>query len=84
LVQAVEAGGADISLIFINTMHEVAAEVQATVKIPLLHIADATAKQLSAGSMTKAVLLGTAFAMQQDTHVALYDNTTAIYAQSAV
>ena len=64
--QAVEAGGADLFLICTNTMHKVAAEVEATVKIPLLHIADATAKQLLADKVTKVGLLGTAFTMQQD------------------
>jgi len=64
--QAVEAGGADLFLICTNTMHKVAAEVEAAVNIPLLHIADATAKQLLAYRMTKVGLLGTAFTMQQD------------------
>ena len=64
--QAVEAGGADLFLICTNTMHKVAADVQAAVKIPLLHIADATAKQLLAHNMTKVGLLGTEFTMQQE------------------
>ena len=64
--QAVEAGGADLFLICTNTMHKVATEVEVAVKIPLLHIADATAKQLLAHSMTKVGLLGTAFTMQQE------------------
>jgi aspartate racemase len=64
--QAVEAGGADLFLICTNTMHKVAVEVEAAVKIPLLHIADATAKQLLADKVTKVGLLGTAFTMQQD------------------
>jgi aspartate racemase len=64
--QAVEAGGADVFLICTNTMHKVAAEVQAAVNIPMIHIADATAKGLLAGGITKVGLLGTAFTMQQD------------------
>jgi len=64
--QAVEAGGADLFLICTNTMHKVATEVEAAVNIPLLHIADATAKQLLADRMTTVGLLGTAFTMQQD------------------
>src|SRR5512133_137394 len=39
----VEAAGADFLLICTNTMHKMAAEVQAAVHIPLLHIADAAA-----------------------------------------
>ena len=64
--QAVEAGGADVFLICTNTMHKVAAEIQAAVNIPLLHIADATAKKLLADGITKVGLLGTAFTMQQE------------------
>ena len=64
--QAVESGGADLFLICTNTMHKVSTEVEAAVNIPLLHIADATAKQLLADRMTTVGLLGTAFTMQQD------------------
>lgn len=64
--QAVEAGGADFFVICTNTMHKVAGEVQAAVNIPLIHIADATAKQLLADGITTVGLLGTAFTMQQD------------------
>jgi len=64
--QAVEAGGADIFLICTNTMHKVAAEIQAAVNIPLLHIADATAKKLLDDGVTKVGLLGTAFTMEQE------------------
>lgn len=64
--QAVEAGGADVFLICTNTMHKVAAEVQAAVNIPMIHIADATAKGLLTGGITKVGLLGTAFTMQQE------------------
>ena len=64
--KALEAGGADLFLICSNTMHKVAAEVQAAVKIPLLHIADATANELLTNGITKVGLLGTAFTMQQE------------------
>ena len=64
--KALEAGGADLFLICSNTMHKVAAEVQAAVKIPLLHIADATANELLTDGITKVGLLGTAFTMQQE------------------
>ena len=64
--KSLEAGGADLFLICSNTMHKVAAEVQAAVKIPLLHIADATANELLTDGITKVGLLGTAFTMQQE------------------
>ena len=61
-----ERGGADFFLICTNTMHRVAEEVQAAVRIPLLHIADATAARVKAGGIRRVGLLGTAFTMEQD------------------
>jgi aspartate racemase len=43
----VQAAGADLLLICSNTMHKVADEVQAAVDIPLLHLADTTARMRS-------------------------------------
>ncbi|WP_375749735.1 aspartate/glutamate racemase family protein [Vibrio sp. HN007] len=64
--KAVEAGGADFFLICTNTMHKVAPQVQEAVNIPLLHIADATAKQLQSDGIKTVGLLGTKFTMEQD------------------
>lgn len=64
--QKVEAAGADFLLICTNTMHIVAPEVEASIGIPLLHIADATADALLAEGITTVGLLGTAFTMEQD------------------
>ena len=62
----VAAGGADFLMICTNTMHEVADEVAAAVEIPLLHIADATARQLQQAGIKRAGLLGTRFTMEMD------------------
>jgi len=62
----IEAAGADFLLICTNTMHKVAPQIQAQLNIPILHIADATARLLQADGMTKVGLLGTAFTMEQD------------------
>ncbi|AXY02869.1 aspartate/glutamate racemase family protein [Vibrio alfacsensis] len=64
--QSVEAGGADFILICTNTMHKVADQIQASVNVPLLHIADTTAEQLVADGIKKVGLLGTRFTMEQD------------------
>lgn len=64
--QSVEAGGADFLLICTNTMHKVAAQVEASVNIPLVHIADATAETLVADNIKRVGLLGTQFTMEQD------------------
>ena len=61
-----QAGGADFLLIGTNTMHKVAPEIEAAIDIPLLHIADATARQLLADGVQRVGLLGTRFTMEQD------------------
>jgi aspartate racemase len=63
--RSLEAGGADFFLICTNTMHKVAIKVEKSVKIPLLHIADATARALLADKISRIGLLGTAFTMEQ-------------------
>ncbi|MCD9516672.1 aspartate/glutamate racemase family protein [Photobacterium carnosum] len=64
--KAVEAGGADFLIICTNTMHKVASEIEAEISIPILHIADATAKKLVNDGVKKVGLLGTRFTMEQD------------------
>lgn len=61
-----QAGGADCVVLCTNTMHRVAARIEAAVSIPFLHIADAAgAAAVEAGTLTVG-LLGTAFTMEQD------------------
>ncbi len=64
--QGLERAGAELLLIATNTMHKVADEVQAGVRIPLLHIGDALADALLADGVCQAGLLGTRFTMEQD------------------
>jgi len=64
--EKVEKGGADFFIICTNTMHKVAEFVQQHVRIPLLHIADPTAKQIKAAGIQKIALLGTRFTMMED------------------
>ncbi len=61
----VEAAGADCLLIATNTMHKVADEITSAIGIPLLHIADATAKALLDDGVQRIGLLGTRFTMQE-------------------
>jgi len=63
--KSLESGGADFFLICTNTMHLVAEAVSSSVNIPLLHIADATAKVLKLDGIKRVGLLGTAFTMEQ-------------------
>ena len=63
--QALERGGADLIVICTNTMHKVAPQVQTGTKLPLLHIAEATAQALKAQGISKVGLLGTKYTMTQ-------------------
>jgi aspartate racemase len=64
--RALERGGADLLLICTNTMHLMAADVQAAVAIPLLHIVDPTGQRIVAAGHRRVGLLGTAFTMEKD------------------
>jgi len=61
-----ENGGADFMVLCTNTMHKVADDIQASVKIPLLHIADATAERVKDSGIKKIGLLGTRFTMEEE------------------
>jgi aspartate racemase len=63
--QRLEQAGAEGLLICANTMHRVAPAVEAVVHIPVLNLADITAKALLAGGHRSAALLGTRFTMEQ-------------------
>ena len=62
----IKACGADFLVICTNTMHKVVSEIEANSKLPVLHIADATAEQIKAKSFNHVGLLGTKFTMEQD------------------
>lgn len=62
---SLQNAGADFLMIGTNTMHKVAPEIEQAVRIPLLHIADATANVLTEDGITRVGLLGTRFTMEQ-------------------
>ena len=64
--RALERAGADFVVICTNTMHMMAADVEAAIGIPLLHIADATAGRIKAQGLRTVGLLATRFTMEQD------------------
>ena len=66
VAQGLEKGGADFLLICTNTMHKVAEAVEASVTIPLLHLADATAEKIKEKGLKRIALLGTRFTMEED------------------
>jgi aspartate racemase len=64
--RALERAGADFLVVCTNTMHKVADAIEGAVRIPLLHIADATAAEVKALGLRRVGLLGTRFTMEQD------------------
>jgi aspartate racemase len=61
-----ERAGAQGLFLCTNTMHKVAAAIEAATSIPLLHIADATAAAVRAAGVQRVGLLGTRFTMEDD------------------
>jgi len=62
----VAAAGAEGLLICTNTMHKVVPRIEAAIDIPVLHIADATARMLADAGIRSVGLLGTGFTMEED------------------
>ncbi len=60
----IEKGGADCLIIGANTMHKIADDVAEGLNIPLIHIADATAKAINEKGINTVALLGTKYTMQ--------------------
>ena len=67
--QSLERGRADVILLCTNTMHKVADNIEASIHVPFLHIADATATCIVAQGLTRVGLLGTRFTMEEDFYV---------------
>lgn len=63
---SLEKAGADFIIICTNTMHKVISYIADKINIPILHIADATAKQIINSNISTVGLLGTKYTMEQD------------------
>lgn len=64
--QGLVGAGADFIVICTNTMHKVAPQIQERSGVPLLHIAEVTARALLDRGVRRAALLGTRYTMTQD------------------
>ncbi|WP_375417864.1 aspartate/glutamate racemase family protein [uncultured Hymenobacter sp.] len=64
--QRLERGGADLLVLCTNTMHKLAPAIEQSVRLPFLHIADATATQIRDAGVRKVGLLGTRYTIEQD------------------
>lgn len=70
VVYSVEKAGADFIVICTNTMHKVISYIEEKVCIPVLHIADATAKKIHEQGIKSVALLGTKYTMEDDFYTA--------------
>jgi aspartate racemase len=64
--RSLQSAGAEVVVICTNTMHKLAPVIEAAVSIPLLHIADATASNITRAGLGTVGLLGTRVTMEQD------------------
>ena len=64
--QRLERGGADFIVIASNTMNSTADLIEANVKIPVLHIADATGKKVNEQGIKTVALMGTTYTMEHN------------------
>jgi aspartate racemase len=63
------AAGAALIVLCTNTMHKVADAITASIDVPFIHIADATAAAVHEAGVSRVGLLATAYTMEQDFYV---------------
>ena len=73
--RVLEKAGADCLMLGANTIHKIAPDIQASISIPLIHIATITAHAINRQNMKRIALLGTKYTMQLD----FYKNALAQY-----
>jgi aspartate racemase len=61
-----EKAGCDFIVICTNTMHKIAPQIQTKIRIPILHIAEATAQALNEKRIKRVALFGTKYTMKED------------------
>ncbi|HDQ40088.1 MAG TPA: aspartate/glutamate racemase family protein [Desulfonatronum sp.] len=66
LARSLEAAGAEILVLCTNTIHKVAPRIEASISIPFLHIADATANEIKRTGLDVVGLLGTKVTMEEE------------------
>lgn len=64
--RTLENANADVIVLCTNTMHLCSAAIKAGIKIPFLHIAEATGQKIKGQQLSKVLLLGTKFTMEKD------------------
>jgi aspartate racemase len=64
--KVLEGAGAQALVICANTMHQLAPDIEAAVRLPIIHIADAAAGAIKAQGLGTVALLGTRYTMEMD------------------
>ena len=64
--KGIERGGADLLVLCANTAHKLADEIGRGIGIPIVHIVDATAREIKKTDFRKVGLLGTRFTMEEE------------------
>jgi aspartate racemase len=75
IARKLEKAGAECLLLCANTLHLVAKEIQDEIDIPILHIAETTAKEIIEQKIKKVALLGTKVTMEKP----FYKNILSLY-----
>ena len=65
-VTKLEEAGADCMLLCANTMHKIAEEIEVSLSVPLIHIAEETGKEIVNKQLSTVALLGTRYTMLLD------------------
>ncbi|WP_105565579.1 aspartate/glutamate racemase family protein [Microbacterium halophytorum] len=63
--RALQSAGADIVVLCTNTMHKVARYIEDALDVPFLHLVDTTADAIRSAGVSKVLLLGTRFTMEE-------------------
>jgi aspartate racemase len=66
IARKLETMGAEAIVLCANTPHLVADVIQSSIKIPIIHIAEETAKEIKRNKISKVILLGTRFTMEHE------------------
>ena len=64
--ETLEGAGAEAIVICANTMHQLAPDIEAAVRLPIIHIADAAAAEIRKRGVRTVGLLGTRYTMEMD------------------
>jgi aspartate racemase len=65
-VTKLEEAGADCMLLCANTMHNIAEEIEVSLSVPLIHIAEETGKEIVNKQLSTVALLGTRYTLLLD------------------